>query len=74
MWIVLGVLVSGIGAGYIYTKPIRELAQKAHTAIDTAKTGTEQASNLVRPLLPFGHRLYDRWILLTSCTSVCLDL
>lgn len=75
MWIVLGVLVAGGTAGYVYTKcassfscallsrdgtlgltmlpslpfirPIRELAEKAHSAIDTAKAGGEQASGLV---------------------------
>lgn len=55
MWIVLGVLVAGGVAGYTYTKPIRELAEKAHSALDTAKAGGEQASGLVRParFLPF---------------------
>ncbi|CED82578.1 hypothetical protein [Phaffia rhodozyma] len=46
MWIVLGVLVAGGSALFVYVKPIRELAAKAHTMIDTTKQGADQASSL----------------------------
>lgn len=45
MWIVLAVLVGGGGALVYYTKPIRELAQKAQGALDTAKDSTGQATS-----------------------------